>query len=93
MGLIHRKMGNFKKALQFYEDTLEVQQKSLLPGNPAFIVTYGKLAILLMEDLHDCQRAIEYAEKAFKLAEQIYPPKHPEIEKRRQYLEQLKSKR
>lgn len=82
---------DYSKALGYFQQTHEIEDKFLLANHPAFVTTYFNIATT-HEALNDYKRALKYAEKAVEKGRRACGDDHIEVKEARQYLEQLQRK-
>ena len=70
-------MGNYVKALQFYEKSLKIKETVLGPEHPDTAQTYNNMANVY-DDMGDYPKALEFYEKALKIREAVLGPEHPD---------------
>ena len=76
MALVYDKMGEYGRALDFYNKALAIKEKVLGTEHPSTATTYHNLAILY-DKMGDCANAREYAEKALAVFESRLGADHP----------------
>ena len=68
LGLVHNKLGDFKKAKEYHELSLSITQKKLGPENVQVAASYNNLG-LVHEQLGGFEKAKEYHEFALSITQ------------------------
>ncbi len=76
IGLMHQSMGDYPKALSYFEKTLESDQNSRRSDDLSCAKTYNSMGVVY-QSLGNYSTSLTYYEKAFELEEKILPPNHP----------------
>jgi tetratricopeptide (TPR) repeat protein len=71
-------MGEYSKALQYYQNTLEIQQQSCSSKSPDLTVTYNKIG-LLHDKLGEYSKALEFHQKTLEIQQKTLYPNHPDL--------------
>jgi tetratricopeptide (TPR) repeat protein len=82
-------MGEYTKALSFYEKALQIEHQTLSPNRPSLACTYGHLGMLYYE-IKEYSKAVSYCQQAFDMVNVSLPPNHPDIKVYRDNLELVK---
>ncbi len=73
-------MGEHIEALEFYQRTFEIFQKTLPSNHPSFAVTYAHTAIA-HESMKELPNALESYKAALGIQQKSLPPNHPDLAK------------
>ncbi|CAF1580572.1 unnamed protein product [Adineta steineri] len=84
-------MGDYPKALSYYEKDLEISRQSLPPNHPDLASSYNNIG-LVYENMGNYSKARTYYERAIQIGEQSLPSNHPTLQQRRKNLERVKNK-
>ncbi|CAF1416916.1 unnamed protein product [Didymodactylos carnosus] len=84
-------MGDYSKALSYYEQTLELELKTLGPNHPSVATTYGSLG-MVYSDMCDYSKALSYYEKTLEVMRKSLPATHPSINFGLQTIADIQSK-
>ncbi|CAF4002337.1 unnamed protein product [Rotaria sp. Silwood1] len=71
-------MGDYLKALEFYEKDLEITKKTLPPIHPDLTISYNNIG-LLYDDMGKYSKALEFHETPLAIRQKSLPPEHPAI--------------
>ncbi|CAF3505461.1 unnamed protein product [Adineta steineri] len=78
LGPIKKKQGKYQEALAFYEQSLAIYQKALLPNHPDLAKSYNNIG-----NVHHCMgnytKAVLSHGKAFEIRHKSLPPNHPDL--------------
>jgi tetratricopeptide (TPR) repeat protein len=78
LGMIKGKQGKYAEAISFYKQSIEINQKILLPTHPDLCSAYSCLG-QMYEKTDKLQKALSFLEKALEIQQQILPPNHPDL--------------
>jgi tetratricopeptide (TPR) repeat protein len=84
-------MEEYSKALSFYEEALEIKQKTFPPNNPSLATSYNNIAFVY-ENMKNYSKALSYFERALDIWQRSLPPTHPQLPKVRKNIEIVKKK-
>ena len=86
MALVYSDMGEYSKALSFYEKDLEISQKTLPANHPSVAVCYNN-----MGGLSYCigcyEKSMSYYERARSILQVSLPASHPHIKQLQKSIE------
>ncbi|CAF4316735.1 unnamed protein product, partial [Rotaria sordida] len=71
-------MGDYSKALEFYEKDLEITKKALPPNHPDLATSYNNIGGVY-KNMGDYSKALEFYERSLKIKEKALPPNHPDL--------------
>ncbi len=77
-GSVYVKMGDYSKALSYYEKALEIKEKILPPNHPSLAISYTCHGSVYVE-MGDYSKALSYYEKAFEIYGKALPANHPDL--------------
>ncbi|CAF1184274.1 unnamed protein product [Didymodactylos carnosus] len=78
IGLIYNDMGDYSKALTYYEQALELELKRLGSNHPFVATTYNNIGGVYNE-MRDYSKALTYYERALELKLKTLDPNHPDV--------------
>ncbi|CAF4246249.1 unnamed protein product, partial [Rotaria sordida] len=71
-------MGDYSKALEFYEKAHKIREKAVPPNHPHLASSYNNIGVVY-KNMGDYSKALEFYEKAHKIREKALPPNHPDL--------------
>ena len=71
-------MGEYAKALSYFEKALSIRQQSLPPNHPDLALCYNNIG-LLYGKMGEYAKALSYYEKALGIRQQSLPTNHPDL--------------
>ncbi|CAF2667344.1 unnamed protein product [Rotaria sp. Silwood2] len=78
LGIIHDSQGDYKQALDFFEESIKVYRKIRSHDHPELATSYGNIA-LVYNNMGDYKKALEYNEKALAIRKITLPENHPHL--------------
>ncbi|CAF3297750.1 unnamed protein product [Rotaria socialis] len=78
IGLVYGHMGEYSKALSFYEKANEIWQKSSSPSHPDLATSYSNIGSAY-DSIAEYSTALLFYEKALAIREKTLPPCHPNL--------------
>ena len=90
LGYIKSHRGDHKKAIQYHNKALEINQRNLLPNHPSLAVSYSNIG-LAYSDFGDYSKALPYLERSEKLFQNLPRMNHPRIKTIRHAIESIKT--
>jgi tetratricopeptide (TPR) repeat protein len=84
-------MGNYPKALSYYEKALEIQKQSLPPNHPDLAMSYNNVGNVYL-NMDDYPKALSSYKIPLEIQKQSLPPNHPNLQTYRNNLEDMKTK-
>ncbi|CAF3845736.1 unnamed protein product [Didymodactylos carnosus] len=75
---VYNAMGDYSKALDYYEKTLELDLKTLGPNHPSVATTYNNIGGVY-NAMGDYSKALDYYEKTLELKLKTLGPNHPSV--------------
>ncbi|CAF4214497.1 unnamed protein product, partial [Rotaria sp. Silwood2] len=78
LGWVYNDIGEYSKALSYYEKSLKIKEKALPPSHPDLAVSYNSIGQVYF-NIGDYSKALEYYERALKIKEKALPPTHPDV--------------
>jgi tetratricopeptide (TPR) repeat protein len=88
---VYDKMGEYSKALSYYEKALEIRQKTLPANHPSLATSYNNIG-LVYDNMGEYSKALSYYERALGIFQRSLPPNHPHIKTVRENIEFIKKK-
>ncbi|CAF4248092.1 unnamed protein product, partial [Rotaria sordida] len=71
-------MGDYSKALEFYEKSHKIFEKALPPNHPSLASSYNNIG-LVYYNMGGYSKALEFYEKSHKIYSKALPPNHPSL--------------
>ncbi|CAF4619444.1 unnamed protein product, partial [Rotaria socialis] len=68
-------MGKYLEALDYFEKTIKIEEKSLSPTDPALATSYNNIGGVY-DNMGEYSKALEYYEKSHKILEISLPTTH-----------------
>jgi tetratricopeptide (TPR) repeat protein len=84
-------MGEYSKALSYYEKSLEISQSSLPPNHPDLAASFNNIGVVY-KYMNDYSKARSFYERAVDIGEHSLPHNHPDLETYRRNLDLIKHK-
>ncbi|CAF4992215.1 unnamed protein product [Rotaria sp. Silwood1] len=78
IGGVYTNMGNYSKALEFYEKAHKIKEKALPSNHPDLANSYNNIG-QMYNNMGDYSKALEFYEKALEIGEKALPPNHPDL--------------
>jgi tetratricopeptide (TPR) repeat protein len=78
LGRIKDNQGRYEEAITFYEQSLEIYQKTLPPTHPSLTMSYNNIGNVYT-NIGDYAKALLYYEKALEIQQKTLPPTHPDL--------------
>jgi tetratricopeptide (TPR) repeat protein len=78
LGRVYLNMGEYSKALSFYERSLEIKKIALPPNHPDLATSYNNIG-LVYYNMGEYSKALSYLEKAQQILQKSLPPTHPDL--------------
>ena len=78
MAGVHDSLGDYPKALELYEQALQIQLKALGPNHASVATTYNNMAVV-HNNLGDYPKALELYEQALQIQLKALGPNHAEV--------------
>jgi tetratricopeptide (TPR) repeat protein len=88
---MYRNVGEYSKALSFYEKALEIQQESLPPNHPDFAMSYNNIGGVY-RNMGEYSKALSFYKRTIDIGQHSLPSNHPHLNKYRKNLYKLKKK-
>lgn len=89
IGLAYSSLGEYNLALDFYNNTLEIQDILFGEKHPDIANTCYNVAVLY-GTMGDFVSALKYAEKSLKISEEIFEQNHPAITTLKDFINEAK---
>ncbi|CAF3966410.1 unnamed protein product, partial [Adineta steineri] len=78
IGLTYSEMGEYSKALSYYEKALEIQEKSLPSDHPDSAITYNNIGSVY-DFMGEYSKTLSYYERALEILKKTLPLNHPDL--------------
>ncbi|CAF3990118.1 unnamed protein product [Adineta steineri] len=78
LGLAHSDQGNYEKAIWYYEQGLEICQKTLPSNHLNFAALYNNIG-LAYDDMGEYSKALSSHEKTLEIQQKTLPSNHPDF--------------
>ena len=78
LGLVYKHMGEYTKALSYYEQSLEVMKVTLSPNHPDLATSYNNIG-LVYDNMGEYLKALSYYERSLEIMKVALPPNHPDL--------------
>ncbi len=91
LGCIKFYQGKYANALTFFENSLTIQTKTLLPNDPGLATVYNTSASVYT-NLGDYSEALSSYEHASSIWEHSLPPNHPDLQNVRKHIDIMKER-
>jgi tetratricopeptide (TPR) repeat protein len=76
LGYVKNNQGDYKKAIEYYEQGLEIFQRTLPPNHPSLATSYNNIG-LVYNNMGEYSKALSFYEKALEIKQKTLPPNHP----------------
>ncbi|CAF0903085.1 unnamed protein product [Adineta steineri] len=78
LGSVHYNQGDYQKAIQYLEQKLETEQKTLPSNHLHFATSYANIGTVYME-MREYSKALSFLEKALDIQQKALPSNHPNL--------------
>jgi len=78
LGLTNKHRGEYSKALEYYEKSLEIDKKTLPANHPLLATSYNNIG-LVYQSMGEYSKALEYYEKSLEIRKKTLPANHPDL--------------
>jgi tetratricopeptide (TPR) repeat protein len=76
LGYLRHDQGDYKKAIWYYEQALEIQEKTLSPNDPRLAKTFNNIG-MIYECTEEYPKALSFLEKNIEILEKAISPNYP----------------
>jgi tetratricopeptide (TPR) repeat protein len=84
-------MGEYSKALSYYEKDLEIFQKTPPANRPHLAISYNNIGSVYYYT-GEYPKALKYFERALDILQRSLPPNHPHLKTTKESIEIVKKK-
>jgi tetratricopeptide (TPR) repeat protein len=84
-------MGEYSKALSYYEKDLEISQKTLPANHPDLAISYNNIGGMY-DNMGEYSKALSYFKRALDIRQRSLPPNHPDLKTVKEWIEIVKKK-
>jgi hypothetical protein len=78
LGSIKNAQGQYKEAIIFYKQSLEISKKTLPPTHPHLAPSYNNIG-LVYHNMGEYSKALSSHEKGLEIQQKTLPPTHPDL--------------
>ncbi|CAF1188309.1 unnamed protein product [Adineta ricciae] len=78
LGCLKYSQGDYKMAIEYYEKTLEINEKTLPSNHPDLATSYGSIG-LVYKHMGEYSKALSFYEKALEIFQKTLPSNHPSL--------------
>ncbi|CAF1488531.1 unnamed protein product, partial [Adineta steineri] len=78
LGYVKNDQGDYKKAIWYYEQALEIQEKTLRSNHPSLATLYNNIGSVY-DSMGEYSKALSYYEKALEVRQKTLPSNHPDL--------------
>ena len=78
LGGIKEAQGEYQEAIAFYEKSLEIKKKILVPNDPDMTISYNNIGSVYL-NMGEYPKALSSLKKALTIRQQSLPPNHPDL--------------
>ena len=78
LALVYDSMGEYSKALSYYEKDLEISKQALPPNHPDLATSYNNIGIVY-DDMGEYSKALSSYEQSLEIMKVSLPPNHPSL--------------
>ncbi|CAF1418187.1 unnamed protein product [Adineta steineri] len=78
LGYVKNNQGDYKKAIWYYEKSLEIKEKTLSSNHPSLATSYNSIGAVY-KNMGEYSKALSYYEKALEIREKSLPSNHPHL--------------
>ncbi|CAF5146499.1 unnamed protein product, partial [Rotaria sp. Silwood1] len=71
-------MGEYSKALEYHERSLEIKKITLPPNHPHLAIDYNNIGSVY-DNMGEYSKALEYYERSLEIGKIALPPNHPDL--------------
>jgi tetratricopeptide (TPR) repeat protein len=89
--MVYENMGEYSKALSYYEKAVEIRQKTLPANHPSLATSYNNIGVVF-DNLGEYSTALLYYEKALNIWQCSLPPSHHHLQIVRKSIDIIKKK-
>ncbi|CAF1145136.1 unnamed protein product [Rotaria sordida] len=78
IGQVHDKIGDYSKAFELHQKSLEIRQESLPPNHPSLAKTYYNIGEVHIH-MGEFSKALEFHKKSLEIRQKSLPSNHPDL--------------
>ena len=80
LGNVYKDMGEYSKALSYYEQSLEIMKVALPPNHPDLAGSYNNIGNVYSQ-MGEYSKALSSYEQSLEIRKVVLPPNHPDLAK------------
>jgi tetratricopeptide (TPR) repeat protein len=89
--MVYDNMGDYSKALSYYQKDLEISEKALPPNHPDLGASYNNIGVVY-DNMGNHLEALLFYERAAKIGQSSLPANHPDLQQWTKNLDNVKKK-
>jgi tetratricopeptide (TPR) repeat protein len=78
LGYVKDDQGDYKEAIRYYEQGLEIKQRTLPQNDPLLATSYNNIGAAY-RNMGEYPEALSFYEKALEIRQHVLPPNHPDM--------------
>ncbi|CAF4623456.1 unnamed protein product [Rotaria sp. Silwood2] len=78
LGVVYHGLGEYSKAIKFYERALDIKEKTVPPNHPDLAASYNNIG-LVYDNMGEYSKALSSYERSLEIKKIALPPNHPDF--------------